>query len=87
MIDYNKIMICTYPVSKEILVVSSKTFVQPEHVPPVASDEVTEPHVSDFVGENVSDDVLEVTVSVFFIVQQIGFSENERPDLNVTRVA
>lgn len=61
--------------SKIVFVVSGETLVQPEHIPPVTGDKITEPHVGDLVGQDVGDDLFEVVSSVLLIVHEVSFPE------------
>lgn len=44
----------SYHCGQVVLIESSKALVQPEVVPPGTGDEVSKPHVGDFVGHNIS---------------------------------
>ena len=58
----------------EILVKSGKTFVEESVRPPFTGDQVTEPHVGDFVRNYVLDALFVRIGRLLWIVEQSGFS-------------
>lgn len=58
----------TYPVSKKVLIVSGKTLVKPQVVPPIASDEVTKPHVRDFMRKYIRNQLLVKAIGISFFI-------------------
>ncbi len=43
---------------------AGKTFIQPQIIPPLHSDKIAEPLVSELVGDNIGDPLLHVQASV-----------------------
>lgn len=61
----------TYQVGEVIFEVSGESFVEPDDVPPGNSDEVSEPLMGIFVGDDGANELLVVARRLLLIVQDV----------------
>lgn len=62
-----------YHISQKVLEVSGESFIQPCFRPPFARDQITEPEMGNFMGQDCCDLLLVSGISFVWMIHQIGF--------------